>query len=96
MRFRLEGNTDDFTFYAGGATSATDLRLHFNGLGDDLGRWAVENSQFYVEEDQTVLTVAATVTCDWDRSNQLHLTITNTVEGLTSSWCRKEPVRRQA
>jgi hypothetical protein len=79
MRFRLEGNTDDFTFYAGGATSATDLRLHFNGLGDDLGRWAVENSQFYVEEDQTVLTVAATVTCDWDRSNQLHLTITNTV-----------------
>lgn len=79
LRFRVEGNTDDFSFYAGGATAASDRRLNFNGLGDDLGRWGVENSQFYVEEDQTVLTVASTVTCDWDRSNQLHLTITNTV-----------------
>jgi hypothetical protein len=82
MRFRLEGNTDDFSFYAGGAVVATDRRLNFNGLGNDLGRWGVENSQFYVEEYQTVLTVAATVTCDWDRSNQLHLTITNTVTDI--------------
>ena len=37
------------------------------------------NTQFAVKEEQTTLTVAATVNCDWDASNQLHLTITSTV-----------------
>ena len=79
FRFVQEESTGGFFSFYNGSPSTDTRRFVIDGLGDNVGRTFVENSQFYVKEDQTVLTVAATVTCDWDRSNQLHLTITNTV-----------------
>ena len=54
-------------------------RFVIDGIDGDRCRYYMKEGQFYVEEEQTTLSVAATVNCDWDQGNQLHLDITSTV-----------------
>jgi hypothetical protein len=80
LRFRLEDSSDRVSVYIGGASAANDRRFDIRGIADHEGVVSVENAQFFVDEDNTTLSISSgVVTCNWDRGNQLHLDLDSTV-----------------
>lgn len=80
LRVRLEDSTDRYSIFIGGASGPNDRRFDIKASADHTGVVAIENAQFYVDEDNTTLSISSgVVTCNWDRGNQLHLDLDNTV-----------------